>query len=314
MSEEEGFLQSIQAHPGDAALRLVYADWLEERGDVRGEFIRVQEEMNALPAHSDRHAELKPRRNELREQIDAAWREKLGYVPRHRPLFTHLPERRVERWRLVEEFIDTWYKPLKPGDGVSEEVLRETEERLGFRLPAALREWHALAGKRKEVWSNQDHLLEIQYLNRENSMSSRQDAFIFYVENQTCELWGIRKKDFGLEDPPVYRFLEPARVSPSVSIFAIQVLLYEAKWRGGRIHANASFYGNTGRFREIRRKLRKCALPQSYWCADPVRVYEGEDILVEIRGGDDWMYVVARTEEAYQQLSEALRAQLERYD
>ena len=53
-----------------------------------------------------------------------AWRERLGYVPRHRPLFTQLPERRVERWRLVEEFIDTWHKPLKPGDGASEEELR----------------------------------------------------------------------------------------------------------------------------------------------------------------------------------------------
>src|SRR5262249_59809421 len=36
------------------------------------------------------------------------------------PLFTKLPEGRVERWRLVEEFIDTWYRPLRASDGVSE--------------------------------------------------------------------------------------------------------------------------------------------------------------------------------------------------
>jgi uncharacterized protein (TIGR02996 family) len=311
MNEEESILRSIQAHPADAAVRLVYADWLEERGDLRGEFIRIQEEMNTLPVYSDRYAELKRRRNELIEQVDAGWRERLGYVPRHRPMFTHLPERRIERWRLVEEFIDTWHKPHKPEDGASEEELQATERRLGFRLPTALREWHALAGKRKDVWSGQDRLLELRYLKLEDHLSSRKDALIFYIENQGCEVWGIRKKDLGRDDPPVYRFLEPARVSPSVSVFAIQVLLYEAKWMG--IHANESFHGNTRAFREIRRKFRRCALPERYWCADPVRVYEGEDIIVEIQG-NDWMYVAARTEAAYQQLSEELREVLERYD
>lgn len=38
----EAFLQAILAAPDDDTPRLVYADWLEERGDPRGEFIRVQ--------------------------------------------------------------------------------------------------------------------------------------------------------------------------------------------------------------------------------------------------------------------------------
>lgn len=46
MSAEEGFLHDICANPTDATPRLVYADWLDERGgkgDVeRAEFIRVQ--------------------------------------------------------------------------------------------------------------------------------------------------------------------------------------------------------------------------------------------------------------------------------
>jgi uncharacterized protein (TIGR02996 family) len=41
-SEAEAFLQRIRAYPDDDAPRLIYADWLEERGDPRGEFIRVQ--------------------------------------------------------------------------------------------------------------------------------------------------------------------------------------------------------------------------------------------------------------------------------
>ena len=53
MSDDDGFLATIIAHPEDDAPRLVYADWLEERGDevsvARSEFIRVQCELAAYP-------------------------------------------------------------------------------------------------------------------------------------------------------------------------------------------------------------------------------------------------------------------------
>jgi carbon storage regulator len=39
---EEPFLRAIAADPADEATRLVYADWLEERGDPLGEFLRLQ--------------------------------------------------------------------------------------------------------------------------------------------------------------------------------------------------------------------------------------------------------------------------------
>jgi len=42
MSQENAFLQAILDDPDNDDLRLVYADWLEERGDPRGEFIRLQ--------------------------------------------------------------------------------------------------------------------------------------------------------------------------------------------------------------------------------------------------------------------------------
>jgi uncharacterized protein (TIGR02996 family) len=41
MSTEEAFLHAIQDHPDDVATRLAYADWLEERGDLRAEYIRL---------------------------------------------------------------------------------------------------------------------------------------------------------------------------------------------------------------------------------------------------------------------------------
>src|SRR5262249_32889270 len=43
MSQHEAFLRSIIEAPEDDAPRLVYADWLEDQGDLeRAEFIRVQ--------------------------------------------------------------------------------------------------------------------------------------------------------------------------------------------------------------------------------------------------------------------------------
>src|SRR5438128_679435 len=41
-TEAEAFLQRIRAFPDDDAPRLIFADWLDECGDPRGAFIRVQ--------------------------------------------------------------------------------------------------------------------------------------------------------------------------------------------------------------------------------------------------------------------------------
>jgi uncharacterized protein (TIGR02996 family) len=40
MTEERAFLLAILERPADDAPKLIYADWLEERGDPRGEFLR----------------------------------------------------------------------------------------------------------------------------------------------------------------------------------------------------------------------------------------------------------------------------------
>jgi uncharacterized protein (TIGR02996 family) len=44
MSQERAFLVAIRPAPQDAALRLVYADWLEENGDARADYFRVTTE------------------------------------------------------------------------------------------------------------------------------------------------------------------------------------------------------------------------------------------------------------------------------
>src|SRR5208337_1793586 len=42
MSDDEAFVQAMLERPEDESVRLVYADWLEERGDARAELLRLQ--------------------------------------------------------------------------------------------------------------------------------------------------------------------------------------------------------------------------------------------------------------------------------
>ena len=55
---EQGFLQAIVHEPDDDTHRLVYADWLDDHGDPRGEFIRAQVDLAQNTTDSPRLREL----------------------------------------------------------------------------------------------------------------------------------------------------------------------------------------------------------------------------------------------------------------
>src|SRR4051794_30266932 len=73
MTDADAFLQAIQEEPDSDEPRLVFADWLEEHGDPRSEFIRVQCELAALPAGDDRRRALKARERDLWAEHGDAW-------------------------------------------------------------------------------------------------------------------------------------------------------------------------------------------------------------------------------------------------
>jgi uncharacterized protein (TIGR02996 family) len=90
MTEEDAFISEILASPRDDAPRLVFADWLEERGDPRGEFLRVSvrlealsgqeppQEMKAKMRRVREAARLRQRLRELREVVPLAWALRLS--------------------------------------------------------------------------------------------------------------------------------------------------------------------------------------------------------------------------------------------
>jgi uncharacterized protein (TIGR02996 family) len=91
MTDDQAFLQAIRANFADDAVRLVYADWLEERGDPRAEFIRVE----CALAHMARDD---PRRRAL-------WRRDLEMIVRYKDRW--FPMRAKYRsWDCRRGFID----------------------------------------------------------------------------------------------------------------------------------------------------------------------------------------------------------------
>jgi uncharacterized protein (TIGR02996 family) len=94
VTQDEAFLQSIREDPDDDGLRLIYADWLEERGDPRGEFIRVQVELARTPPSDPRVPLWKKREHQLLAANRDAW---------VRPLRELLQEdaASLRDWRLV---------------------------------------------------------------------------------------------------------------------------------------------------------------------------------------------------------------------
>jgi uncharacterized protein (TIGR02996 family) len=67
------FERAVLESPDDDRPRLVYADWLDEQGDPRGEFIRVQVELEALADGDPNRAALKWREDDLLAEHRAQW-------------------------------------------------------------------------------------------------------------------------------------------------------------------------------------------------------------------------------------------------
>ena len=82
MLNEAAFLDAIKAGPEDQVTRLVYADWLEERGESsRSEYVRLNEELLALIGsaalkETTTQTQIRRLRGRLRKigtSIDPAW-------------------------------------------------------------------------------------------------------------------------------------------------------------------------------------------------------------------------------------------------
>lgn len=99
MTDERALLTAILQQPDDDGRKLAYADWLEERGDPRGEYLRlmmqVRQERVITPEQRQRHKDLS---EELARLRDEAHREFMLSLDEGRP---H-PDDRHRRDRMAE--------------------------------------------------------------------------------------------------------------------------------------------------------------------------------------------------------------------
>jgi uncharacterized protein (TIGR02996 family) len=216
MVDEQAFVPTILANPTDEGPRLVYADCLEERGDPRGVFLRLQTALMRMPRKDKRQARFRKRLKELRSRLDA---EALAW-------FNTL------RYRTAFAALD---RPLTPRDGVPEKRVAEAERGLGIRLPRALRDYYLVAGSHR---FNQAHHNLLPP--REWSLAS--GTVMFLGENQGVWQCGVKVNDRAGDDPPVFgeyegttdRWRSPLRCSEFLvtQIYLEAVYGYGMKYRG----------------------------------------------------------------------------------
>ena len=99
---EKALVDAIIANPDDDAPRLVYADWLTERGDPRGEFIAVQIALAKHPTD-----DLRAREAELLKQHKKAWVGRFGGTKiQHGSTERTWTKTNPTKWEFARGFVD----------------------------------------------------------------------------------------------------------------------------------------------------------------------------------------------------------------
>lgn len=73
LNDDRDFLGAIHDNFDDLSLRGVYADWLDDRGDPRGEFLRLEERLRTASLEYPDILALRDRWFEIRAQLDVNW-------------------------------------------------------------------------------------------------------------------------------------------------------------------------------------------------------------------------------------------------
>ena len=132
--KDEAFLRRIFEQPDDLPLRLVYADWLEEQGDARGELIRLRGELASLGSKDPRRVALQKREKQLAGQCDQDWLmllERADWKLRYKAL--EPTEAHKARWEPEQQ-------------AAIGAALREFEDKIGRKLPRAYKAYAHVFG------------------------------------------------------------------------------------------------------------------------------------------------------------------------
>lgn len=142
-------------------------------------------------------------------------------------------EGRSDAWTFIQGFAAHWAgAALGSDDGWTEADLDAAEERLGLRLPTALREAYLLFGRRQDLTSNHDVLLGPAELHVDDAS----EALVFRRENQGAASWGVLLDSLQDDDPAVLIRLDLADKSAErwegwlerLSLCFVEIILSES--------------------------------------------------------------------------------------
>ena len=136
------FIAAIRSAPSDPTVSLVYADWLEDRGDRRSELLRVWCELNQVSHAAERFRPLLRSYRELWSATDPGWVLELGDI---RPWVSQ---------RLAEELVRGYlrYVEGRGGDrrGVIEGETQWFEE--GWLVSYWMKAFHRYGRRHQQQW------------------------------------------------------------------------------------------------------------------------------------------------------------------
>lgn len=137
MTEEAAFLAAIAAAPADNAIRLVFADWLEERGCREAKLIRAECELTGQPVGYPQWHDTFSRYRIAGEGLSEQWCEAVGRFP----LAHWLAVAARSAWTRL----DRWFEVNHPrvlqtlNPGASPEEIEAVERSIGQTLPPDVR-------------------------------------------------------------------------------------------------------------------------------------------------------------------------------
>lgn len=279
--QPDPFIAAVHSAPFGDPSRLVYADWLEERGDARGELIRIEDEMRQLPAFTDQYWRLKARRNELRACATADWLATMGYGRNTSPVFSHgVPDYWKGRWRLIREVVERWQGHSLSDVGGHAAEVQSIESRLVTRLSPAVQEWVAFIhdlgwnATPERRWG-----VTIEALPEFEAVS------LMLSPDRDLHL-AVRCRDLELSDPPVFELslvsedegtFAPVESRPFMCCVTSYVLEMVLGWVG----AGGGFNVPVASPQELIGRLE--ATFPSRAAFDESVIYEGNDIMAWVR-------------------------------
>ncbi len=108
MNLERELFEAILQNPDDIAPRLVYADWCDEQGDPRGEFIRIQCELAGYEGPPIKVRHLRERKAELWKKHRREWNGEIHRRLAATPLKNRVDSRHgwIRSWEYHQGFVE----------------------------------------------------------------------------------------------------------------------------------------------------------------------------------------------------------------